>query len=37
MSATVPGMTTALVLGLAQPVAGRTRDVGDEAIPMGGD
>lgn len=37
MSATVQGMTTALVLGILQPVPGRTRDVGDEAIPMGKD
>lgn len=33
MNTTVPSMTTALVLGIAQPVPRRTRDVGDEAIP----
>lgn len=37
MSTTVPGVTTALVLGIAQPDPGRTRDVGGEAIPMGED
>lgn len=34
---TVPSMTTALDLGIAQPVPRRTRDVDDGAIPMGED